>query len=321
MQDNEFGTGPLIIWAGALDLNGHNDSTAGFPQRNSGTIINSMLNPAATFTVGNYNSAGYTTSQFGSNPGNANYNLVLSCGTATAYIGNEVYALGTTVTSGTLQLSSAAGIFAMPLTLGVSGGTAAVSLSNNNANGYNCTAAIQVPAGQSGTVSLNGALGVQEFSGAFTLNGPLSLYALTPTGGSAGMVIAGNVSGSGGLTIAGTSATVGGVVQLAGKNAFYTGSVQISSSSTLQMGSTAALNAQNAVALSSSATLDLNAVRNSKGGNTGVYSATVAGLNSVAGNGMVTNSSAGTAGTLTLGGGGNYNFSGSITAATCWHSP
>lgn len=129
---------------------------------------------------------------------------------------------------------------------------------------------------------------------------------------------AGTITNTGSTSITSISAEIGGNVTdiindgpgtlvLGGSNSSFLGNVTVLSG-TLRMGSSNALNASNTVYLKSGAVLDL------KQTNTNSYDETIAGLNDVSGGGggLVTNTGSG-AKTLTLGGTGDYRFSGVIS--------
>lgn len=163
-----------------------------------------------------------------------------------------------------------------------------------------------------------------EFSGGFTGVGNLYLENSPASIATALFLTTGTINHTGSIVSSGSSVTqitaeIGsnvtqishtgpGTLLLGGANASFTGGVTINSG-TLRMGSNSALNSANTLAIGAAATMDLKQI------NSNSYDATVAGLNDISGSGGQITNTAGTVRTLTLGGSGNYAFSGSITSA------
>ena len=200
---------------------------------------------------------------------------------------------GLTIKSGTVSAS------ANTTTLGGAGGTGTVYLGYNggSANATLLGAAastypnpIVVPAGDSGIMTISNASGATVFSGGITMTNALSLNSQATD-----LNISGAITGTNQIT---SDSASGSFVNLSAANPSFTGPVLINSG-VLRIGVASALSAANTVTLNTGSILDVQ------------NATTIGGLQDGTGSGIVTNRST-TGRTLTLGGSGNYGFSGTI---------
>ena len=274
------------------------------------TIKNGVLSQAANnVTFGNGNglvtlgdtSAANTTAVGFSNLGRTFTNPFATAGTG---------GTNTLQSQGSGQTFAFTGGFTLGnnLTLSTWNGTDSITVSSGgiSGNGSLTTSVSTVSSGGPG-----GAAGTSGSSG-----GTIAISSSVSTSGN----ITNNGSGTAGVTISGNISNAGNIVQnsagssltLSGTNTGFSGGVQIGAGSLL-LGSTAALNSANVVSIASGAGNVLDLSGNSQ---------TIAGLNDITNftGGSVINS--GTAGkTLTLGGSGNYTFSGVYSGGTNASTP
>jgi len=231
----------------------------------------------------------------------------LTMGGTNTFTGDVLIKSGTVI-----QNSSSAGTStafgAGAIKLGDTTGSASALLQlTSHGSGVTYGNAITVQSGSSGTKTIENVGGnyTATTGGLLTVNGNLTLKY---SGGQGGGITVGSSTGASWLTGAGTvtsesNATGTGLNAISGTNSGFTGGVVVNTG-TLQLKSAGALSSSNVVSVNAASTLALNNVDQ-----------TIAGLNDVTGGGTVTNTGA-SARTLTLGGSGNYSFSGGITAAT-----
>ncbi|HSJ02333.1 MAG TPA: autotransporter-associated beta strand repeat-containing protein, partial [Verrucomicrobium sp.] len=312
-----FGTGTLTLAGGQIRATSNNAVTIGntviiaadttFYSSGSATPNDKDLTFTGTttltgtrvLTVETALPAGTTgiTFQGAIGDGGNNYGLIKAGVSTLVLSGANTFTGGLTIREGTLIATTNAAALGGGgtglVTLGHNTGTANATLLGDATPFAN---AITVAAGSSGTATIgNNGTTAAVFSGAVTLNKGLTLR----SNGTGSVTLSGALTGAFDLTVTGTGS---GFAQLSGNNAAFTGDVNISSG-TLKLNSATALNVNNAVAVSTGGTFDINA-----------RSVTIEGLNNGTGAGVVTNS--GNAATLTLGGSGTYTFGGSLGATT-----
>ena len=191
--------------------------------------------------------------------------------------------------------------------LGDTGGSASATLAIKGTSSMLWTNPIIVQSGNSGTMTIsNIGTGNAVLTNNVTLQKPLTLAAAS----SGAVILAGNITGSSQITITNNGEVLdNNYVGLDGNNVNFTGPVVITAGAELRYDNTAStgygtgpgLSANNVVQVNAGAALKL------------VTNPTIAGLNDNAGaGGVVTNSGASTARTLTVGGSGTYSFNGII---------
>jgi len=328
--NSQFGT-DLYVVGGVLDLNGFNQTANylnvgqnGGSGSDTGVVTNSLSSLSTLTVTGTFigqnnriqvlgdlalvlntkGPAALTSSPNGGSFGWVGGLYILSGtwsaanNTSSAYLGSGNVYLGSTTGSGTdVIIGSYGRAFGNPIV---------VQAGNTGVNEISYDNVVVVTNNTS-----------QAYTGALTLNNNLTVVASTTATND--MQFTGATTGTGNIIIIGgvvqiAGKSTGGITQLAGSSAPYTGSV-IVTGGTLEIGAANALNVNNTVSIGTGAFLDLNTSGEFYGSN-GVISPTIAGLSnylSTAGSVTNSNTTATNVGTLTLGGAGSYSFGGVIT--------
>jgi len=294
-----LGTAPVTFNGGTLAVS----NSTGFVLGSNNTVnANSSVTvgPGSSISIGTVNDSGNTltfngagnvtqSAAWGNSTGGITFGPAFT-GTATLNQTNA-FTGALTVKSGFVSGTGNGNAFgvggtAATLVIGDTTGSASATV---QADGRTFANPISVPAGNTGTLTLQNATNASPtFSGPVALNNSLNVIGA----GTGSLTLSGLISGSGSLT---TSGSV-----ILSTVTVFTGNLTVSSGTLKVPGSYVGLN-PNAVTLSSVTGLDLNGNNEAVGGLSGAA-------------GLVTNT--GGAKTLTLAGSGTYSYGGLLTATT-----